>query len=578
MLMLGFPLDLAKWQWQSLLPSPEPVFPFNLNDGPSYTKDSINRNVGPWLPFQASPRGFSTPPTADVTVAVSGSLVTVSVGTLSGSTDVGIAGSSASYSAGTVTPSASVALSGSLATGSTGATTANVDVALVGSSGAFSQGTLSVQIDLPQSVGRPVSTVGPALPFQSRLLGFSQDPNVSVNLSGSSGTFQSGVLTPDTQVSIAGIAASFSTGTLTTTSDVTVALTGIAVTFSIGAVTTANSVALQGSQSSFSAGFLSPPSTVNTSVGKITQTSGPSLPFAPSLRGMRLLPSSDVSVGISGILASFSTGVLSGNREQVGKTANSIGPALPFQPIKRGYTAPAGDRTVTLSGIQASFFTGNVGSSGPSIGQSVQQGFGPFLDFQPAIRSFTTPLGLPVALTGSQPTFSIGTATPNITVALTGSQGTFTPGFLSIGGNLTLQLSGQQINSATGILSPSTSVALSGTLASVSTDTLVANKNAPLSGLSAAYSSGTLGPATNIQLTPTVVSGSTGSIRIPSPVTVALTGTAITAYTGTMIGRGNFRGRGRTHTRFRSNQVVGRFLDATTLAKLSTNKNLGRFR
>jgi hypothetical protein len=106
---------------------------------------------------------------------------------------------------------------------------------------------------------------------------------------------------------------------------------------------------------------------------------------------------------------------------------------------------------------------------------------------------------------------------------VTGASGTLTA---SIGGNLTLGLTGQDALTASGTLSTGVSIALFGQAVTSAAGALGVNVAPALSGQGATFTAGTLSPALSLTLAGSPVSGSTGTLTalIPGDVTVALSG------------------------------------------------------
>ena len=125
----------------------------------------------------------------DVTVALTGSSVTVSPGTLVPSTTVPLVGSAVTVSIGTLTPSSSLPLSGAAITVSTGTVVPSTTVPLTGSAATFGTGTVT-----PSG-------------------GSSSD--VTVALTGVSVTVSAGSVVPSLTVPLTGVDVGVSAGTVT---------------------------------------------------------------------------------------------------------------------------------------------------------------------------------------------------------------------------------------------------------------------------------------------------------------------------------------------------------------------------
>jgi len=241
--------------------------------------------VGPFdnNQFVTPPRSNTAPAVVtDVSVAISGQAVTVSAGTLTPATSITLNGQAVTASAGTLTPSLSLALSGSAAT--------------------VSAGTLT--------------------------------PATALALSGAVSTSAAGTLTPATAPTLSGQLVTVSTGTISASagSDVTAALTGSAVTVSAGTlgVIADGSAALTGSAVTASAGTLSPAVALALNGQAVTAGAGTLTPA--------------VAVALSGELVSVATGTLTA---QV-----------------------TGDVTVVLTGVEVSVGIGTVTAIGGDSGTS----------------------------------------------------------------------------------------------------------------------------------------------------------------------------------------------------------------
>lgn len=175
--------------------------------------------------FAPVARGYPIVAT-DVTVALTGSSIAFSAGTLVPSLAVPLVGSAYAWSAGTLTPVFSLPLSGSAESYSIGALVPSISVALTGSAYTWSTGTM---------VG---STGG----------------DLTLALTGSSISYSAGTLTPSSAISLTGSSESYSAGTLVATS--IIALSGIAEAYSTGILSPTISVGLAGSLLAFSAGTM----------------------------------------------------------------------------------------------------------------------------------------------------------------------------------------------------------------------------------------------------------------------------------------------------------------------------------
>lgn len=164
-----------------------------------------------------------------VTVAptLTGSSLTSSAGSLSPSVSTSLAGSGSTATPGSVSPAASVSLAGSSATSAAGLVSPSYVASLIGSSSTVSPGSLSPTTDKGLLGSGTTATPGNAT------------PTISVSISGSSSTSSPGTFIPGTDVALVGIALTISAGTVTATTTgqtVTVALTGIGITAYAGFV------------------------------------------------------------------------------------------------------------------------------------------------------------------------------------------------------------------------------------------------------------------------------------------------------------------------------------------------------
>jgi len=143
----------------------------------------------PWQILQRSRRVVYSLPTGDLAVNLLGQSSTFSYGTLVPALSRALSGLSASFSGGTLTPALAKTLTGQSATFSGGTLTpvTGITVNLTGQS--FTGSTGSLKADLA------ISLLGQAVTASGGTLSPSVGGNVSVNLSGISGTFSYGTLT-----------------------------------------------------------------------------------------------------------------------------------------------------------------------------------------------------------------------------------------------------------------------------------------------------------------------------------------------------------------------------------------------
>lgn len=166
----------------------------------------------------------------------------------------------------------------------------DVTVALTGISGTFTAGSI-----IPSST---VPLVGATGTFTAGAL----TPSASIPLGGQSGTFTAGSLTPSMSVPLVGQTGTFTTGTITTGSDVTVALTGLSATFTPGSLVPSIDVPLTGSTATFTPGTIS-------------------------------VVGGDVTVALTGITATFTQGQL------VPDGGDITGGSNPAQPAGGGWSS-----------------------------------------------------------------------------------------------------------------------------------------------------------------------------------------------------------------------------------------------
>lgn len=219
----------------------------------------------------------------------------------------------------------------------------------------------------------------------------------------------------------------------------------------------------------------------------------------------------DVTVGITGVQASFSTGNVAAigpvqnQEESFGLTRNRPGRG----PFSKGQFY-VGDYTpitnaaqgVVLTGVQASFAAGSVAPATSVPASGTQAAFsagtvtpGTSIALSGVQTSFMTGTLTPattVAISGVQATLSAGTLTPNTTVGVTGVQAAFQTGTVSVGGDISLALTGVQASFSTGALTPNLALGITGVQASSSTGSVAPATATTLSGVQATFVTGTV--------------------------------------------------------------------------------------
>lgn len=375
---------------------------------------AINRNVGPALPFKASPRGI-TVQAAETSVALTGSAATASAGTLALQNALALSGSAVTVSAGTVGVSVTIALTGSAVTTSAGTLVPGASLALSGQDVAADSGTLTVGIQ--QAQGQQVRTVGPSLPFRQSLRGIS-----------------------------------------TVANDVTLALTGQDVTASAGSLGVSADIALTGSAVTASAGSLF--ADIQQAQGQRVRTVGPSLPFAQSIRAYAAsVATNDVTVALTGAEVTASAGAITATISQaVGQNLRNgmFGPALDFQASPRSVYIVSPDVTVSLSGQAV---TASAGSLGVTIsltasGQAVSADSG------------TIGVGSSYSISGQSVTVSAGTLAYTAGIPLAGDSVFANAGTISVSttGDVTIALIGQSVAVEAGTITASLDYSAAGSV------------------------------------------------------------------------------------------------------------------
>ena len=182
----------------------------------------------PWELFAPARKIFIGATSADVTVALTGSALTGSLGTLTPNTAVALTGSLLTGSQGTASPNISVSGTGIQLTGSLGTLSPSTSVPLSGSLLTFSTGTVTANTGGDVSVA--ISGTDLAISTGTLI------PSTSVSIAGTALASASGTVTPASSVSLSGGLLTMSTGTVTFVGDVTVAIAGEGMTISQGTV------------------------------------------------------------------------------------------------------------------------------------------------------------------------------------------------------------------------------------------------------------------------------------------------------------------------------------------------------
>ena len=223
----------------------------------------------------------------DVSVALSGQLVTTNVGSLGKTIDKALTGQSNTVSLGTLVAAIQKALSGQSNTISLGTITTARTVPVSGQSSSVSQGTIT--------------------------------PTNSVELTGSSVLISQGTLAPTIQIPLVGASVTINLGTLTPvggdSNNVSVTLTGLSSSISQGTLGVSNSLALVGEGLTSNQGTLTSALSVGISGVSATISDGIlSITLAPELSGQvvtinqgALSPSTSVSLSGQTLTVSLGT-------------------------------------------------------------------------------------------------------------------------------------------------------------------------------------------------------------------------------------------------------------------------------
>jgi len=354
-----------------------------------------------------------------------------------------------------------------------------VTVSLTGQAVNAALGTSGVQVNINLS-GQTVSGATGTL-----------TPNRSVVVTGQAGATASGTVTPSIAIALAGQSVSSATGTITPTNAVDVALTGQAITSTVGTIVSGSTISLTGIGGTFGTGSIS----AGTAIA--------------SIQGITIRP---------------------------------VGPALPFTPTIRGFTATPGNVTVILNGQLMTAVAGTVGSSSwqlvPSRISNAQMG--PAFDFQPSIRAYTTIASpdVTVSLTGQSVATASGIAGISSSVPISGQLGSFASGTInaSIAGDVTVSLTGHAVGLSAGALSVFNAPTFIGTSGSFSAGSLALGSGEILTGHVGTISSGTVTPAVSVTLSGTTVALAAGTITAVTDdgVIVDLSGQDVTVASGSL--------------------------------------------
>lgn len=469
-------------------------------------------------------------------------------------------------------PNVSVTLAGSEVTASAGTINPANAKALAGEQIAASQGSLSAAIEEGARLGYINRNVGPALPFQA-MRRASIDPvtttDVSVALTGiavatSMGTIapateralsgqevaaSAGILVPASAKALAGESATGSAGTLAPSTAISV--TGQAATASPGTVTPDLSVSPSGESLTVSQGSISVGADVQvalTGEAATIATGTLAVETAKAVIGQSITVSggavsSATDVGLVGQSASVSQGsvsVLSDTPQAVGRPIQAVGPAMPFQAMRRNAEQVSVNVSVSLTGLGLTTYTGSLSVTvQQAIGRLVRNDMmGPALDFQPSPRNrqYTPPASpdVSVTLNGQSVTASAGTLVPVLVVSPSGQSLTVAQGSVNVGADAQVTLSGEAATAATGTLVTARTVSLSGQALTVSQGSVSAGADVQvtLSGVIATTAMGTLTASRTVAVTGLAATVSQGSVS--KAVSIALSGQQVSAYAGTL--------------------------------------------
>jgi hypothetical protein len=308
----------------------------------------------------------------DVTLALSGTAVTVSAGTLTPIIGVtaALTGTAVTASAGTLAPSTGVALAGQAVTASAGTVGATAATYVLDATSNWGNPERSRRVRQPtETPNLLTSTLAATGNVTAGLTGTAATgsagtlaPSASVALAGSSSSSSAGTISPANSLAIAGTAATASSGTLGPA--ISLALTGQAVTASAGTITASTgsnvTVALTGTEVTIGTGTLSPSLSLALSGQALTSSAGT---LTPSTGTVVALTGTAVTVS-AGNLAKSTSVALTGAESAI--AAGTISPALSKALTGQSVTSIVGilTPTLTLNGIAVTSFAG---TAAPSI-------------------------------------------------------------------------------------------------------------------------------------------------------------------------------------------------------------------
>jgi len=222
--------------------------------------------------------------TSDVSVALTGTSITLSAGTLGLTHTQTLTGAAITSAAGTITSALAMALSGGSITSASGTVIPVKTVPLTGTAVTATAGTVTPGTALPltgQAITSAAGTIvnalavaltGTAITSAAGTITANVDGGVSVALTGAAITSAAGTLTPATSLALTGQASTASGGSLGIT--ISVPLVGASATASPGTLVAALSAALTGGSVTLSAGTVIPGTSVALSGGSITFSAG----------------------------------------------------------------------------------------------------------------------------------------------------------------------------------------------------------------------------------------------------------------------------------------------------------------
>lgn len=205
--------------------------------------------------------------------ALTGVAVTATVGAVTATVDKALTSASAAGAVGSVGVAVSVALTGVAATGEVGTVTvltAGATAALTSVSATGQAGSVSPSVDKALTGASGAATVGAVAPVVDKAItgaaaagsAGSVAPSSSKALTSATATAAVGSVGANVSVALSGVSATGAVGTVTAVAGVTAALTGTAATGGVGSVGVAVTVALSGVQAAGQAGSVSVPGAV----------------------------------------------------------------------------------------------------------------------------------------------------------------------------------------------------------------------------------------------------------------------------------------------------------------------------